>query len=140
VATLRRLLVPARISEFSWTKLGKQTLVHITWIGAIFATVYALLYARFASQWTYLAGLYNQLKAAQTRPDADKAVIAEWRAAFFEDCDELHLLRKPMFASIVDNLVNSEDDDKKKVKELFESHTPVVRHASIKSARKWQKL
>jgi hypothetical protein len=73
-------LDPTRGSEFSWTELGAQTLAHITWIGAIFATVYALLYTRFAAQWTYLAGLYNQIKAAQTRPDADKGVIAECSA------------------------------------------------------------
>jgi len=118
------LLDPNRGYEFSWREFGTQTLAHVPWIGGIFATVYALLYARFSSQWTYIAGLYNQLKAAQARTDVNKDVIAEWRAAFVEDCDELHLLRKPMFASIVDNLVNSERDDTKKVRKLFEDHTP----------------
>jgi hypothetical protein len=117
-------LDPARGSEFSWTELGKQTLAHVTWVGAIFATVYALLYARFASQWTYLAGLYNQLKAAQARPDVDMNVITEWRAAFIEDCDELHLLRKPMFASIINELVNSKEDHATQVRTVFEAHSP----------------
>jgi hypothetical protein len=117
-------LDPARGSEFSWIELETQTRTHITWIGAIFATVYALLYARFASQWTYLAGLYNQLKAAQARKDVDMTVIAEWRAAFIEDCDELHLLLKPMFASIVNELANSTENHAKQVRTVFEAHSP----------------
>jgi hypothetical protein len=117
-------LDPARSYEFSWIELGTQILAHITWIGAIFATAYALLYARFASQWTYLAGLYNQLKAAQARKDVDMTVIAEWRAAFIEDCDDLHLLLKPMFASIVNGLVNSKEDHATQVRTVFESHSP----------------
>ncbi len=35
--------------------------------GAIFAAVYFALYARFASQWSYLANLYNKIKEAETR-------------------------------------------------------------------------
>jgi hypothetical protein len=117
-------LDPTRGNDFSWIELRTQTLDHLTWIGAIFATVYALLYARFASQWTYVAGLYNQLKAAQARKDVDMTVIAEWRAAFIEDCDELHLLLKPMFASIVNELVNSSEDHAKQVRTVFEAHSP----------------
>jgi hypothetical protein len=87
------LMDPTRGYEFSWTELAEQTLARITWIGAIFATVYALLYARFASQWTYLAGVYNQIKAAQLRDKVDAGVLAEWKAGFIEDCDDIHLLR-----------------------------------------------
>ena len=75
-------LDPTRSTEFSWIELGKQTLDHVTWIGAIFATVYALLYARFASQWNYLAGVYNQIKAAQLRDQVNSDVLAEWEAGF----------------------------------------------------------
>src|SRR5687768_3696804 len=42
-----------------------------TWFGAIFAASYAALYARFASQWTYLASLYNEIKAAELRMTRD---------------------------------------------------------------------
>jgi hypothetical protein len=114
----------SRGSEFSWAELAIQIREHLTWIGAIFATVYALLYARFASQWTYLAGLYNQLKAAQARTDADQEAIAEWRAAFIEDCDELHLVRKPMFASIVNALLSSDEEYAAKVRTVFEKYSP----------------
>ena len=112
-------LDPARSYEFSWTELGTQTLGHITWIGAIFATVYALLYARFASQWTYLAGVYNQIKAAQLRDQVNTTVLAEWKAGFIEDCDDLHLLRKPMFASIVNEWLGDS-----KVKTNLGAHAP----------------
>jgi hypothetical protein len=40
-----------------------------TWPGAIFAAVWASLYARFASQWSYLAGVYNQIRQALVRLD-----------------------------------------------------------------------
>jgi hypothetical protein len=33
----------------------------IPWFGAIFAGVYVALYSRFASQWNYVASLYNQI-------------------------------------------------------------------------------
>lgn len=38
----------------------------VPWFGALFAAVYAALYARFAAQWSYLAGVYNQLMQART--------------------------------------------------------------------------
>jgi hypothetical protein len=116
-------LDPTRGSEFSWTELGTQTLAHTPWIGAIFATVYALLYARFASQWTYLAGVYNQIKAAQLRDQITPVVLAEWKAGFIEDCDDLHLLRKPMFASIANEWITNGTDKDHVVKNLND-HAP----------------
>lgn len=71
----------------------------VSWLGAIFAAVYAALYARFASQWSYLAGVYNQMRqtlVTTKEPDRDHLVM--WRAAFIEDALDLHLATKPMFA------------------------------------------
>ena len=53
------ILDPNAGRTFSWLETRIQTGSHITWFGAIFAGVYALLYARFSSQWAYLAGVYN---------------------------------------------------------------------------------
>jgi hypothetical protein len=57
-------------------------------------------YARFSSQWSYLAGVYNQIKAAECRTGFQETVLAQWKAGFIEDAADLHLLRKAMFASI----------------------------------------
>jgi hypothetical protein len=73
----------------------------IPWFGAVFAFAYTAFYARFASQWSYLASLHNQIKAAQCRPDADPRALAEWKAIFVEGCEELHLSGKPLFASVI---------------------------------------
>jgi len=118
------VLDPTRGYEFSWTQLGAQTLAHLTWIGAIFATVYALLYARFASQWTYLTGVYNQIKAAQLRDPVSAEVLAEWKAGFVKDCDDLHLLRKPMFASIVCEWLLPVDLVESPVRKSLKAHAP----------------
>jgi hypothetical protein len=96
----------------------------LTWFGAIFAAVYALLYARFSSQWTYLAGVYNQIKAAQVRDRPAKEALAEWKAGFIEDCDDLHLVRKDMFASIAHEWLSSESDHGAGVRQTFDRYAP----------------
>jgi hypothetical protein len=54
---------------------------------------------------------------------SDAGVFAEWKAGFIEDCDDLHLLRKPMFASIVNEwLVNG--TDKVNVVTNLKTHAP----------------
>ncbi|WP_456953332.1 hypothetical protein [Lysobacter sp. HA35] len=77
----------------------------LPWVGAIFAGVYAAFYSRFAAQWSYLAGLYNQLMATcASIPEAHQSssrALSTWHAAFIEDAVELHLAAKPMFASMV---------------------------------------
>jgi len=90
-----------RTLEFSWRELGAQISEIPPWFATVFAATYAALYTRFASQWTYLAGVYNQIKAAECRGEAESSVIAEWKAGFIEDASDLHLLRKKMFASVV---------------------------------------
>ncbi len=95
---------------------------------AAFAGTYTALYARFASQWQYLADLYNQIKSKEIdlasnkdcdigrhREDAIKTIsdnaintccnpahlLAEWKIGFIEDANTLHLSDKPPFANVV---------------------------------------
>lgn len=75
----------------------------------IFGVTYAALYARFASQWGYIANLYNQIKqaeveaavsapqgalattgAAAASPTPTSAVLAQWKAGFIEDASSAH--------------------------------------------------
>jgi hypothetical protein len=71
----------------------------VPWLGAIFAAVYAALYARFASQWSYLAGVYNQMRQTLvTTKEPDRDHLLMWRAAFIEDALDLHLATKAMVA------------------------------------------
>jgi hypothetical protein len=117
-------LDPTRTLEWSGTEFRQQLIENAKWFGAIFGGAYAALYARFSSQWTYLAGVYNQMKAAQARKDCDEQTLAEWRAGFIEDCDELHLVRKPMFASIVAAMLSDDAPLVETVRAMFDKHTP----------------
>jgi hypothetical protein len=79
----------------------------LPWLGATFAGVYAALYARFAQQWNYLAGTYNQLYQTQAQiqnPNANEK-IRYWKVAFAEDAADLHLATKPMFAPLVSGII-----------------------------------
>src|SRR5438046_3051938 len=62
--------------------------------GVLFAGAYTAFYARFASQWSYLAGVYNQIMAAQVRgiptDPAGQNAFDAWQAGFIEDAEELH--------------------------------------------------
>jgi hypothetical protein len=78
-----------------------------------FAFAYTALYARFASQWSYLANLYNQIMAVKVGMERDQAsggsgqtsmtpeALQKWQAGFIEDAEDLHLATKPMFAGVV---------------------------------------
>jgi hypothetical protein len=118
------VLDPARGGPFCADELRRQLLENGKWFGALFGAAYAALYARFASQWSYLAGVYNQIKAAQARKDHDEVAVAEWRAGFIEDCDELHLVRKPMFASIVHAFLSDDMPAAAEIRKAFDLHTP----------------
>lgn len=96
----------------------------VPWFGAIFAGLYASLYARFASQWSYLADLYNRIKQTEsetqlTSRDERRERIAEWKAAFLEDADELHLAAKPIFAAIICVWVQDA-----RVRDAYVTHAP----------------
>lgn len=74
---------------------------------AAFGAVYVALYARFSSQWNYLANLYNQIMQCRVKANGqyDKERLARWCAGFVEDAWRLHLLRKPMFTEVVSGLL-----------------------------------
>jgi hypothetical protein len=86
----------------------------LPWLGAFLAAVYAALYARFSSQWVYMAGVYNQIKATEAQvagsghQAAAGTVIASWKAAFIEDADELHLALKREFAALINAWLEDE--------------------------------
>jgi len=87
--------------------------------GTILAFVYAALYARFSAQWRYLADVYNKIKEAQTRSEAGNIYLAQWKAGFIEDADELHLATKKIFMSILYHWLNESD-----VRDEFIKNTP----------------
>ncbi|MBA4682989.1 hypothetical protein DP090_010460 [Pseudomonas sp. MDMC216] len=76
------------VLEFSLEQFFAEVHKTIPWAGAIFGAVYAALYARFSSQWAYIADLYNQQLAAAATTSADdfgQENYAIWQAAFIED-------------------------------------------------------
>jgi hypothetical protein len=83
----------------------------IAWFGAVFGFTYAGLYSRFASQWAYLADLYNSIKRAQfdkaLAPTQEAssaglaAAMADMKHAFVEDAVLLHLACKESFCVAV---------------------------------------
>ncbi|SDE29508.1 hypothetical protein [Myxococcus virescens] len=90
------------------------------WAGAVFAGAYAAFYARFSSQWAYLAGLYNQILQAELAVEPDqKERIEVWWVGFIEDALELHLATKPMFAAVIRHLLT-----KPGVRKEFENGVP----------------
>jgi hypothetical protein len=109
---LREALLPDRSWTFEVERLRELVAESIPAYGVIFATVYALFYTRFASQWTYLAQQYNQMMAAGTRMDRTNPestdCLHRWQAGFIEDADALHLALKPMFASTVREMLSDE--------------------------------
>jgi hypothetical protein len=68
--------------------------------------IYTALYARFASQWNYLANLYNQMmQVGVSAEHIQRDKMARWKAGFVEDAYSLHLAQKPMFAEVVAHLL-----------------------------------
>ncbi len=101
-------LHPDRV-YFSSHELRLQMVDKIPWFGTVFAAIYAALYARFSAQWEYLADLYNQIKAAECARCVDTERLAEWKAAFLEDAEDLHLALKPSFAWVIKAWCERED-------------------------------
>ena len=86
----------------------------LPWIGAVAAGVYTALYTRFASQWSYLAGLYNQIMQTASSTSAEpgsaqhKALLT-WKVGFIVDAWFLHLtLKDPFLGTIRDWLRDDE--------------------------------
>lgn len=119
----RESIAPGHLWRFSFEQLRLAVSETIPWFGAIFAGVYAALYARFASQSNYLAELYNQMQGAifqsPLKPGAEKDSMAAWQAGFIEDAETLHLATKPLFASVIANMLENGD-----VREMYINYTP----------------
>jgi hypothetical protein len=97
---LRNLIDPRNSWGFSLTELRRQVVETGPWMGPLLGATYASFYSRFSSQWSYLANLYNQIKQVECDSPTAQSV-ADLKAGFIEDADELHLLRKPIFASTI---------------------------------------
>ncbi len=119
VLGLQNALDPTRSWSFCWIEFRTQVRDTLHWYGAIFGALYAGFYARFASQWTYLANVYNQIKAAECQDGCNKDPLAEWKAGFIEDAEELHLATKPLIASVLRAWGSDED-----VKQKFAASAP----------------
>lgn len=121
--SLKSRVEPGATWQFDLNTLRALVSDTIPWIGAIFAGVYVALYSRFASQWSYLANLYNQIlqAAVQSPPQgiSSEQVYRLWQAGFIEDAEELHLARKPMFASVIASMLA-----KHETREKFVEHSP----------------
>ena len=103
---LKAILEPGAVLRFDAANLREVVKDTLPWAGAIFAGVYATLYGRFSSQWLYLATLYNQLMATQAQaPDYD---YSGWKAGFIEDAEDLHLSLKPMYATIIADMLKED--------------------------------
>jgi len=86
-----------------------------------YGAVYAALYARFASQWNYMANLYNQIKLAEVSCDpsgVNKEALAQWKAGYIEDAYVTHMATKTMVAGVIRAWYSDAG-----VKSAFYSHT-----------------
>jgi hypothetical protein len=103
------VLDPSRTFEFSFFELRLQIIEYLSWLGVIFAGAYTAFYTRFASQWSYLAELYNNIKATEVAGAQDRKALAEWKAGFIEDAQTLHMECKSSFLSIVADWLEEPD-------------------------------
>ena len=110
---------PMKSFSFSLFELQKEIVENVSWFGIFFVTIYTALYVRFSSQWTYLANLYNFIKSCSVNSGASEEVLAEWKAAFIEDAEYLHLACKDNYASIIHHWGSDS-----KVKEKYIKFTP----------------
>jgi hypothetical protein len=106
----------------------------------IFGATYAALYARFASQWGYIANLYNQIKQAEVEaagsaapatsatsnaiaalptPSEPMLILAQWKAGFIEDALAVHMAAKPSIAGVISAWFKDQH-----VKDAFMNYTP----------------
>ncbi|TSP10651.1 hypothetical protein [Cupriavidus campinensis] len=98
---LQALIDPARVVP-SFDAFREQLLELAPLAGAVFGGAYLALYARFSSQWGYLAGVYNQIKQVEaSEKELNKEALATWQAGFIEDAQNLHLAYKESIAPII---------------------------------------
>lgn len=120
---LMERLEPSATWAFDASEFATAVRQHLHWLGAIFGGAYAALYARFASQWTYLANLYNHIMSTQAQAPYDgneerRRVYANWQAGYIEDAENVHLAKKPIYASVINSMLMKAD-----VEEAFIKHT-----------------
>jgi len=115
---ISNMIDPTRTWEFDSVELRVQLLGSFSWFGAVFAATYTALYARFSSQFTYLANLYNQIKSAECGAPPSET-LPQWKAGFIEDAEVLHLAHKPIFASVISAWANDS-----KVRDEYGEHVP----------------
>ncbi|WP_202840930.1 hypothetical protein [Luteimonas saliphila] len=99
---------PTSGSDLSFFQFRLEIRDHLGWLGATFAATYAGFYARYASQWSYLASLYNQIMATAsglTDEQRKSSSFLNWQAAFIEDSYFLHLDRKKVFSVIIEQML-----------------------------------
>ena len=118
---VKNLLDPESGLSYDGEELRKQIGASLHWFGALVGSIYAALYTRFASQWIYLANLYNKIKETEAKYDdtVSKDVISSWKAGFLEDAEDLHLAKKQLFVSVIN--VWGKDS---KVKKAFIDNSP----------------
>jgi hypothetical protein len=106
---------------------------------ALIAGTYLAYYTRFASQWTYLAGVYNQIKGAEVANEAaevagkepNKQALADWKSGFIVDAWSLHLIAKPIFVNAVrtwgvETLVYKQVKDWPRIKRFVDDLQPAA--------------
>lgn len=108
--TWKCLLITGYGPKVDWLLVRTELGSTVHWAGAILAGTYGAFYARFASQWGYLAEVSNQLMMAQAQApddglDARHRVYVAWQAAIVEQSHILHLAGVPMFAPLVAQLL-----------------------------------
>ena len=118
VLALFNYVDPNRVFQFSVAELRLQIIEKAAWYGVIFGAIYTALYARFSSQWTYLANLYNSIKQAESS-DGDNIKLSQWKAGFIEDAENLHMACKGSFVSVINAWANDQE-----VKTEYIQHTP----------------
>jgi len=104
----RNLIDPDLTQCCSYYDFAKQTIEIAPWFAAAVGAVYAALYARFSAQWSYLAGVYNQIKQSEVELYGAGSVkgealikLAEWKAGYIEDAHNLHLHAKESVAATI---------------------------------------
>ena len=103
------VIVVVMVSALDPERNGSPTLsgaLEISWekgstISIFLGASYVAFYARFVSQWGYLAGLYNMIKQTEATAGADKEIIAQWKAGYLEDAENLHLAAKNNLAPVL---------------------------------------
>jgi len=107
------LLAPDSTLSLDWSELRRLTHDHFVWVGALMGVIYTSLYARFSSQWQYLASLYNQIKELECQFPIEslndtnqRRARAEWAHAFISDAIELHLATKDTFSTAIREMLN----------------------------------